>query len=268
MIKSAINYTGGKYKLLPALLDLFPDNINEFVDLFGGAFNVGVNIEANTIYYNELNSQLYELISNMSEFKISEIEYLIKEWNLDNVNKESYISFRKHYNSNRNPINLYILMCHSFSNIMRFNSKGDFNAPFGQRTFNDSMKNNFIKFTEFLKSKNIKYSNVDFRTFPVLKNAFYYIDPPYRISTATYNENNGWSLDDDLDLMNYCDKLNSSGIKFAMSNVFENKGLVNNELMEWSKKYNVIYIENSYNSCNYQRKNKDKPTIEVLITNY
>ena len=94
------------------------------------------------------------------------------------------------------------------------------------------------------------------------------MDSPYRISTATYNENNGWSLDDDLDLMNYCDKLNSSGIKFAMSNVFENKGLANNELMEWSKKYNVIYIENSYNSCNYQRKNKDKPTIEVLITNY
>ena len=35
LIKSPLNYTGGKYKLLPQILPLLPDNIDIFVDLFG-----------------------------------------------------------------------------------------------------------------------------------------------------------------------------------------------------------------------------------------
>lgn len=35
-IKSPINYTGGKYRLLNKIIPLFPENINTFVDLFGG----------------------------------------------------------------------------------------------------------------------------------------------------------------------------------------------------------------------------------------
>ena len=46
IIKSPLNYTGGKYKLLPQLLPLFPQNINTFVDLFAGGCNVGVNAHA------------------------------------------------------------------------------------------------------------------------------------------------------------------------------------------------------------------------------
>ena len=33
-IKSPMNYTGGKYKLLHQIEPLFPENINLFVDLF------------------------------------------------------------------------------------------------------------------------------------------------------------------------------------------------------------------------------------------
>ena len=35
-IKSPLNYVGGKYKLLNEIIPLFPENINTFVDLFGG----------------------------------------------------------------------------------------------------------------------------------------------------------------------------------------------------------------------------------------
>ena len=35
-IKSPINYTGGKYRLLNKIIPLFPENINTFVDFFGG----------------------------------------------------------------------------------------------------------------------------------------------------------------------------------------------------------------------------------------
>lgn len=38
LCKSPLNYTGGKYKLLPQIFPLFPSKINTFVDLFGGGF--------------------------------------------------------------------------------------------------------------------------------------------------------------------------------------------------------------------------------------
>ena len=34
IIQSPLNYTGGKFKLLPQILPLFPKNIDIFVDLF------------------------------------------------------------------------------------------------------------------------------------------------------------------------------------------------------------------------------------------
>ena len=60
-IKSPLNYTGGKYKLLNSLFDIFPNNINTFVDLFAGGFNVGINVNANKIICNDQINYLIEL---------------------------------------------------------------------------------------------------------------------------------------------------------------------------------------------------------------
>ena len=39
-IKSCLNYTGGKYKLLNQILPLFPQDIDKFIDLFCGGASV------------------------------------------------------------------------------------------------------------------------------------------------------------------------------------------------------------------------------------
>ena len=48
-IKSPMNYTGGKYKLLHQIEPLFPENINLFVDLFTGGGNIAANVKANKL---------------------------------------------------------------------------------------------------------------------------------------------------------------------------------------------------------------------------
>ena len=61
----------------------------------------------------------------------------------------------------------------------------------------------------------------------------------------------------------------AKNIKFALSNVFENKGNENLLLKKWSKKYNVNHLDHTYHNCNYQSKNKSSSsTKEILITNY
>ena len=63
LIQSPLNYTGGKYKLLPQLLPLFPKNIDIFVDLFCGGANVGINVKSNRTILNDTNDNLTYLFS-------------------------------------------------------------------------------------------------------------------------------------------------------------------------------------------------------------
>ena len=63
IVKSPLNFTGGKYKLLPQLVPLFPSDIATFVDLFCGGCNVGVNASAKKIICNDIDSNLIGLFS-------------------------------------------------------------------------------------------------------------------------------------------------------------------------------------------------------------
>ena len=57
--------------------------------------------------------------------------------------------------------------------------------------------------------------------------SFFYADPPYLITCATYNEQAGWTENDEKDLLNYLEALDKKGIRFALSNVLESKGKKN-----------------------------------------
>ena len=279
LIKSPLNYTGGKFKLLPQILPLFPDNINTFVDLFGGGNNVGINVKANNIIYNDIEKSVVDLMKDLKNINTKEairiLDNTISKYNLSKTNEEGYKAIRNDYNKGNKSWNMfYAIITHSFNNQIRFNNKGEYNMPFGRNksSFNNSLRTKFIKFVDKLHNINIEFSNEDFRKLNIhlLNNEdFVYIDSPYLITCASYNEKNGWRQQDDIDLMNLCDELNKNNIKFAMSNVLENKGKINELLKEWSNKYNVYHLNNTYGNCNYHAKDKSKNnTDEVLITNY
>ena len=150
-IKSPLNYTGGKYKLLEPILKKFPENISTFVDLFAGGFNVGINVNANKIYCNDIMSELIELYKTFSkkDYKevVNKIERTISQLNLSKENKDGYLKLRRVYNAFRDEIDLLTLVCHSFNNQIRFNKKGEYNVPFGKRSsFNNNFRENLKKF--------------------------------------------------------------------------------------------------------------------------
>jgi DNA adenine methylase len=66
-IKSSLNYTGGKHKILSQIIPLFPKNINCFVDLFAGGGNVGLNISANKIILNDNLVYLIDLYKKLQK---------------------------------------------------------------------------------------------------------------------------------------------------------------------------------------------------------
>jgi len=140
------------------------------------------------------------------------------------------------------------------------------------------MRENLIKFIEKLQSQNITFINKSFEkfNFDILSNDdFVYCDPPYLITTGSYNDGKrgfkGWSEKEEIELLNILDKLNKKNIKFALSNVIEHKGKENILLKEWINKnnYKIYYLDKNYANSNYQLKIRDKKaTLEVLIINY
>lgn len=295
-IQSPLNYTGGKHKLLPQILPHFPKSIDTFVDLFCGGGNVGVNVAAKKHYYNDKNKNVIGLLEMFSEVNpvtlIGKIDKITEKYNLSNtsihgyehyncesssglatVNKEPHRKLRDDFNELTVKNNLYFtmlftLIIYSFNNQLRFNGKDEYNLPVGKRDLNPKMREKVKSFSWKLKSQNSHFSSIDYKEYPLSEltdKSLVYADPPYLITTATYNEQGGWTEDDERGLLSYLDNLNECGFKFALSNVFEHKGKTNEILIEWAKRYKVIHLNKSYNNSNYQTNGSSD---EVLIINY
>ena len=279
LIKSPLNYVGGKYKLLPQILPYFPDNINTFVDLFGGGFNVGINIEAKRIICNDLETVVIDLFKELKKLSSEEALKILKDtiekYELSKTNEEGFKRIREDYNKGDRSWNMfYAMLTHAFNYQIRFNKQGEYNMPFGKNrsSFNPNLEKNFIKFIDKLGEINVTFFNSDFNKIKIDmlgENDFVYCDPPYLVTCASYNEQDGWNETKERELLGLLDNLNAKGIKFALSNVLENKGKTNEILKVWTEKYNVHYLNYSYSNCNYHAKDKsENSTVEVLITNY
>lgn len=303
MIQSPLNYTGGKFKLLPQILPHFPKDIDVFVDLFCGGCNVGINVEANTVIYNDLNQRLLYLYHTFKtldkEVTLEWIYQIIDKYQLSLVskngygyygcessnglgkyNKEHFLKLRDDLNAmqSQNPyyyVMLYVIIVYAFNNQIRFNSKGEFNLPVGKRDFNRKMADKLAAFIDRIQTQNCIFTCKDFRDFDISSldsKDFVYVDPPYLITCATYNEQGGWNEALEQDLLAFLDRLSQKHIRFALSNVLKSKGKENHILTEWldkhKGKYRVIPLDYSYSNSNYQTKDKVSGSEEVLIVNY
>ena len=198
IIASPMNYIGGKYKILPQILPLFPENIGTFIDLFCGGCNVGINVPAKKTVFNDNLTCLVDLYKSFNSLSVAEIlnhiETRIKQFNLSLINKEGYLALRKLYNSEKNPLDLFVLTAYSFNHQIRFNNSHEFNNPFGKdrSCFNEHMKNNLLNFLKELEFRNVEFTSLNFDDFDfssLSDSDFVYCDPPYA-NTTSYTTGN------------------------------------------------------------------------------
>ena len=290
MIVNPISYPGNKNKLLSQIIPELPNNCSQIVEIFCGSGVVSINSNINNILLNDISIHAIDLLNyfytTSFENIILQIENIIFEYKLtytykegkanyielkheglSNYNREGYQKLKNDYNKQNDINKLIVLLIYGFNHYIRFNNDNQFNVPVGKVDLSSSIYKNLKLFVNHIKSKNISFSNKDFREQSLYqdKKAIYYFDPPYLITNAPYNSN--WNIDDEKDLLNLLDDLNDKGIKFALSNVILSNGKENTLLKEWSKKYITLILKRQYRNANYQKKNITD-TIEVLIKNY
>lgn len=298
-VQSPLNYTGGKFKLLKQLEEKFPDRIETFYDIFCGGCNVGSNVKANKIICVDKDKQVISLLNYLKNNTFSkvddELRKTIAEYGLSDTstygyeyygcnsdngvgkfNSDKFNKLRNTYNSEKrkDPIKFLLLVIYGFNNQIRFNRKGEFNLPVGKRDYNKALCRKLQGFMTNLHNKNIAFIESDFSDIDLSSidqtNTFFYLDPPYSLGLASYNENGGWDHKEDIRLFSFLEECNKKGIRFGLSNVIEHKGVRNDVLLEWCLKnhFNINYLNYNYSNSSYHSLHKNEKSKEVFITNY
>lgn len=279
MLKMPLNYTGGKYRILNELSDLFPTNCIDFYDIFAGGGDVFINsdiiIKCEKVYVNDILKPVIDMYKEMQndEYFYSNVCDCVDKYNLSKTNKEGYLKLRDDYNKSsvKKSYMFYAMLVHSFNYQIRFNKSGEYNMPFGKNRswLNPRLKERLKIFTQKVRKGDYVFLNKDYKTLTPKEGDFVYLDPPYLISTATYNENGGWTKDNEKELLEYLELLDKNKVKFGLSNVIEHKGFENIMLKNAIVKnnWNVHYLNVNYSNSNYQKKDNNN-TVEVYVCNY
>lgn len=270
IVKSPLNYSGSKDEILPKLIPYFPKKVSTFVDAMGGAFNVGANVAADSVIYNEFNPRVFEIVKYLletdSETIVSEVEAAKARFGLTKAGKEAYLQAKAAYNANPEPKLLFVLQIYAFQNMLRFNRSGGMNTPVGNNEFNEGTRTRIRTFAP--KAKKVKlvrdsYENLDLDSLD--NDTLFYFDPPYFLSTAEYNDgrrgHEGWDADKEVALFSYLSDLSAKGYRFMLSNLVEHKGRTHHILLDWVAEYGFQMIEIGVTGKKYPRK-------EIIVVNY
>ena len=296
ILRSPFFYVGDKYKLMPQLKKLFPEDIATYYEPFCGGGSSFLNTEAKKYIVNDIDFYVVNLHKYFKEKCSDEIGLtnelykIIEDYNLScsykghtapdelkkefvktyyaKYNKTAYLNLRKDFNNDKSDMRkLYLLLVYGFNHMLRFNSKGDFNLPVGNVDYNSNVAKAISGYLEFLRTEDIIFCNKDYKDFLNSQNFndkdFVFCDPPYLISQSEYNKI--WNEEKELELYNTLDELNSRGVKFGLTNLIRHKGKENTILIEWMKKYNCYDINSNYISFNDNTIKANSK--EVYVTN-
>ena len=297
MIRSPFFYVGDKYKLMPQLSELMPDNIGQYIEPFVGGGSSFLNSKGATYVLNDVDEyvvalhkyigqyagkaedlfeQLFEIIDyyglSCSYRGIVVPDELKKKYvktYYSRYNKESYIKMRADFNQTKNDfLKLYLLLIYGFNHMIRFNGNGDFNLPVGNVDFNNNVYTALNNYLDFIGKHKVEFYNMDYISFlekiKFSNDSYVFLDPPYLISMSEYNKL--WNDKKEEELCEYLDELDNKGVRFGITNLITHKGKVNSRFLEWSKKYSAFDVKSNYISFNDNTIKADSK--EVFVTNY
>lgn len=291
--KPFIKWVGGKGQLIEQLEAQLPADFGNwknvtYIEPFvgGGAMLFHMlqqypNIKHAVI--NDINQELITCYKTVRDYPNQLIESLNNientYLNLQTIDerKQFFMSVRDQYNDkNQDPVEnttkFIFLNKTCFNGLYRVNKKGFFNVPFGKYTNPTICDPDTIrKDSELLQQVEILTGDFeDTFTYAHGKTLFYF-DPPYRplSDTSSFNDYTKESFNDNaqIRLKEYCDKINSAGFNFMLSNSdCKNKNEDDNFFDTLYSAYQIerVWASRSVNS----NPNKRGKLTEILVHNY
>ena len=162
----------------------------------------------------------------------------------------------------------YFIRNYTYSSMFRYNSKGEFNVPYGGMGYNKNRLKTKISYlkSSYLKDRlrNTVIENTDFFDFfknkKTVENDFVFLDPPYDTEFSTYDKNN-FDFSDQKRLSDLLINRLKCNWMLVIKNTEFIHGLYNNKenvfINYFDKKYAVSFMNRN-----------DRETEHLMITNY
>lgn len=203
-MKPIIKYRGGKSKEIPYFLQYIPNDFDRYIEPFAGGAALFFYLEPRAGLINDINSKLInfylsvqtnyevlkkELIDLEQIYHTNQCEYeklkgkVLPTQYVENKNEALYYWLRDMYNDKIEKKYLdatlyFFINKTAYSGMLRFNSKGEYNVPFGRyKNFNTQIITE--KHHELLQRSeiiNVDYTEVFGRC---SERDFIFLDPPY-----------------------------------------------------------------------------------------
>ena len=182
--KSFLKWAGGKSKLVPFIEGSLPKCPRKrLIEPFAGSAALSLTLEFESYLLNDSNADLIGLFQTLKEEKQYFIDYTRSLFLPKNNQETRFYELREQFNQStdrheRSALFVY-LNRYAFNGLCRYNSKGEFNVPFGRYKspyFPEKEMQGFIS-----KSARIELFCEDFQTIlkQVGKDDMVYCDPPY-----------------------------------------------------------------------------------------
>lgn len=236
--------------------------------------SINYNIE---VFKNEVVINLCRKLARMHtiEQKKGKLSEKDVELNILTALKSAIYMYYRHLHNNQEILSNYVnsaiyyfIRNYTYSSMFRYNSKGEFNVPYGGMGYN---KNRLEHKISYLKSSHLKdrlrntiIENTDFFDFFKSKetneNDFVFLDPPYDTEFSTYDKNN----------FDFSDQKRLSDLLINRLNCNWMLVIKNTEFIHglYENKENVFinYFDKKY-AVSFMNRN-DKETEHLMITNY
>jgi len=181
-----IKWSGGKKDELKYILPHIPNKYNLYLEPFIGGGAVYFHLNPNKSVISDVHKELIDFYQSIKNGNAEEIYKFMKEHPNE---EETYYKVRA-YNSKDvldNAKRFYYLRKTCYRGMLRYNSKGQFNIPYGRyKTYNyEEIKNkdyeNILKNTEIF-NKSFEYIFENYNN----KENFMFLDPPYDSEFTDY----------------------------------------------------------------------------------
>ncbi len=259
------------------LVSWIKENLTElkysrWIEPFMGSGVVGFNVRPQNAIFADTNPHLINFYNSIKEEKITPSiakNFLETEGEkLSKLGQEYYNEVRARFNHDFKSLDFLFLNRSCFNGMIRFNSKGKFNVPYGHKpnrfakAYITKIINQIDYIHKVVKILNWEFICQDFRlTLANTKSSdLIYCDPPYFGRHVDYFDS--WNEKDEKDLF---DLLNVVQGKHILSTWHSNKYRNNDELEKYNKN-NILTKEHFYHLG--ATENHRNAMTEALILNY
>lgn len=257
--RAFLKWAGGKYLLIESIKQYLPGG-ELLIEPFVGAGSVFLNTEYDRYLLADINNDLIVLFNIVKKSPHKFIDDAKLLFTKENNQSTSYYQLRDRFNLSQDPYQRSLLFLylnrHGYNGLCRYNSRGEFNVPFGQ------YKNVYFPEQEILffaeKAKRAKFICASYQQ--AMKKAqpgsVIYCDPPYApLSTSanfTAYYHRGFDKDEQLNLAKLAEKLSR---KRNVPILISNHDTVETRL--WYQNANIINVETRrFISCNSDSRKK------------